>query len=84
VAPGRARLICLNTKWRGTKRRVASTVEEFAEDATSIGTERQRHTQRASGHHARRYRQGELLGDLRFAPLDQERNEGPQEEQKPG
>ena len=66
------------------KRRVASTAEELAEDAAATGPEHQRHThQRASGDHARRYRQSELRGDLRFAPLDQERNHGPEEEQEP-
>ena len=40
------------------RRQVASITEELAEDATAIGPEHQPHThQRASGDHARRYRQ---------------------------
>src|SRR5947208_3452221 len=61
-----------------------STAEELVKNAAAIGPQHQHHThQRASGHHTRRYRQGELLGELWFASLEQERNEGAQEEQKP-
>src|SRR3954466_3982814 len=60
------------------------TAEELVENAAAIGPEHQHHThQRASGHHTRRHRQGELFGELRLPSLDQERNDGAQEEQKP-
>ena len=59
---------------------VASTAEQRLEDAAAIGPEHQHHThQRASGHYTRRYWQGELLGELRLASLEQERNEGAEE-----
>src|SRR6266404_157938 len=62
----------------------ASTAEELVKNAAAIGPEHQHHThQRASGHHTRRYRQGELFGELWSPSLEQERNEGAQEEQKP-
>src|SRR6516225_380522 len=61
-----------------------STAEELVENAAAIGPEHQHHThQRASGHHTRSHRQGELFGELWFQSLEQERNEGAQEEQKP-
>ena len=41
--------------------------EELIENAATVGPEHQYHTrQRASGHHTRRHRQGELFGELRF------------------
>src|SRR5262249_7098272 len=61
-----------------------STAEELVENAAAIGPEYQHHThERASGHHTRSHRQGELFGELWFQSLEQERNEGAQEEQKP-
>src|SRR5499433_406158 len=51
------------------------TAEELVENAAAIGPEHQHHThQRASRHHARRHRQGELLGELRFPSFEEERN----------
>jgi hypothetical protein len=47
-----------------------STAEELAQNAAAIGPEHQRHAgQRAAGHHTRRYRQGELFGELRIPSL---------------
>jgi hypothetical protein len=52
----------------------ALAAEELVENAAAIGPEHQHHTrQRASGHHTRRHRQGELFGELRFASLDHKR-----------
>src|SRR5262249_50306948 len=60
------------------------TAEERLENAAAVGPEHQHHAhQRASGHHTRRDRQSELLGELRFLSLEQEGNERAQEEQKP-
>src|SRR5262249_42936728 len=65
-------------------RRSPPTAEKLVENAAAIGPEHQHHTgQRASGHHARRHRQGELFGELGFASRDQKRNQRAQEEQKP-
>jgi len=51
------------------------SAEELVENAAAIGPEHQHHThQRATGHHARRHRQGELFSELRFPSLEQERN----------
>jgi hypothetical protein len=47
------------------------TAEELVENAAAIGPEHQHHThQRASGHHTRRHRQGELFGEPRFPSLE--------------
>jgi hypothetical protein len=59
----------------GDRRQGPLTAEELTENAAAIGPEHQHHThQRASGHHTRGYRQGELFGELRFPSLEQERN----------
>ena len=64
--------------------RVLLAPEELAENAAAIGPEHERHAhQRTSGHHARRHRQGEFFGEIRFASLEQKRNEGAQKKQKP-
>src|SRR4249920_1787030 len=64
--------------------RVPLAPEELAENAAAIGPEHERHAhQRTSGHHARRYRQGEFFGELRYTTLKQKRNEGAQKKQKP-
>ncbi len=54
-------------------RRIPLAAEELVENAADIGPEHQCHThQGASGDHARRDRQGELFGELRFPSLHQE------------
>src|SRR5689334_12785133 len=61
-------------------RRRLRAAEELAQHAAAVGPEHQRHThQRASGHHARGHRQGELFGEFWFPSFEQERNERAEE-----
>ena len=52
-----------------------STAEKLVKNAAAIGPEHKHHThQGASGHHTRRYWQGELFGELWFPSREQQRN----------
>jgi hypothetical protein len=64
-----------NTRRHEDPRRGPLTAKELVENAAAIGPEHQHHThQGASSHHARRDRQGELLGELRFPSFEEERS----------